>query len=202
MFEIIVGNKKAYYASLNAVVSSIAWSLPFFLIAQLVVSLCLVPMVTDLFAPVHLFFRGLMGDNYSQILEEQVLFLVSAVIAVFAGCKYGFKGSADRKEHFFEFTDGFASVCDGLVFHYKSYGTLDFIFCALSSGAMILVRRYLGDILLIFPHFNIFTVIFPSIRENPVLEFLCATLALSIGSVYGAYASQKKWRADILYDLE
>lgn len=201
-FEYAFGCKKAYFSSLKAICMSVLWSVPFFLIAQLAVSLCFLPIITDLFTPVHLFFKSLMGEGYSRILEEQYFFAASAVIALLAGCKYGFKGAAERRAHFTKFTDGFATSRQGFAHHYKCYGALDFVLCAIVTLFLSLAKKYAADILLLVPHFNVLSPFFPLVSQNAFLEFLCATLVMSLASIYGVFVSQKLWCADLLYDLE
>ena len=200
-FDCIFGSKRAYFASLRAVCISVLWSLLFFLVAQLAVSFCIQPMITDLFTPVHLLFKAMLGENYNPILERY-LYAIAAFASILSACRYGFKSTQTYRTHFSEFTDGFARAREGLVHHYKSYGVMDFVSCIVVTLFLMTAKKYFADILFLLPHFNILSMIFPSISQNTFLEFLCAALTLSLASVFGVYASQKSWRADLLYDLE
>ena len=197
MLSKLVGTKNCYFSSLLAMIFGLLWSMIFFPVAILLVD-SVISIFMEFSTALHVMLKQALGDDYITLVREFLEF-VAAIISLLIGMKFGFKGSKKRRAYYAEFTDGFADVKSSFVHHYESYGAIDFISAIIASIWLCLLNKYVTNVLAFLPSHYVAKYIF---AQSGFLYFLFSAILLSAASVYGVYASQRRWCADLLYDLE
>ena len=197
MLSNILGSKKCYISSLLAMVFGMLWSMVFFYLSDFLVEV-IVSVFMEFSTALHVLLKEAFGDTYVTNVRELLRF-IAAIITLFIGMRFGFKGSKRRRVYYSEFTDGFADVKSSLVHHYKCYGAMDFISALIVSFWLHLSNNYVANFCSLLPSHYIAAYV---AARHGALYLVLSVVLLSLASVYGVYSSQNRWCADLLYDLE
>ncbi len=198
----LFGDKKAYFSSLFAMIFSVIWSVVFFSIFLILLKEWLLPALVDFFPAIHVYLKDNIGGNYSDVLYVYFVY-ISALLSLFLGAKFGFRGSKQRRLIFSHFSDGKTDTKSAFIHHYKSYGILDLVCAAVVTLFLIMMKsRVSASFANLFPHVIIFEYLLSPSPAKNMLILAFGTLLLSVASVFGVYSSHRSWCADILYDLE
>ena len=122
-----------------------------------------------------------------------VLYAVSACIAVFPGAVLAYGLSKKRRKEFIAYSKARISYWDGIKYHGMEYGRYDL---ACSFGlVMILAIVYLiaGDVFIV----RCFPIAFTMFQSlGIILGTIVAVLLTGAAMLAGIFFSQKKWRAE------
>lgn len=162
----------------------------FSMLAFLLIFYWAIPNLSTIFPTLKAYFESL--DEEIMPVVYDIVYLISACIAVFPGTTLAYRIAKTRKKEFLAYSKGRISYADGIRYHLAEYGACD-ILCT-SCIIILLAITYMlaGDVFIVrfFPlAFNLFKSL------GIVLGFLVTAILTGLSMLCGVLFSQKKWRA-------